>query len=66
MKIVLNKNKKHVEVIRKAIKANYGYCPCSLVRSPATKCMCEEFREQQTPGYCHCKLYQKVEQQEGI
>lgn len=61
MKVIINKDKDHVDTIRKAIKDNDGYCPCSFIKSPATKCMCEEFREQETPGFCHCGLYEKVE-----
>lgn len=61
MKIVLNENKEHVAKIRNALKNTGGYCPCSLITSEDTKCMCKEFREQDTPGYCHCELYQKIE-----
>lgn len=31
--------------IKQKLNDNYGYCPCSLVKSPDTKCMCLEFRE---------------------
>lgn len=61
MKVVTNKDAECLTTILNAIKENDGYCPCSLIHSPATKCMCEEFREQKTPGFCHCGLYEKVE-----
>lgn len=61
MKIILSKDKEHVAQIRRALKDNLGYCPCSFERSKDTKCMCREFREQNTPGLCHCGLYEKVE-----
>jgi hypothetical protein len=46
--------------IQDAVKANDGYCPCVRIKSPDTKCMCKEFREQKEPGLCHCGLYQKI------
>lgn len=59
-KIILNTDKKHVTEIKKKLKENDGYCPCSLFRNNDTKCMCKEFREQSL-GFCHCMLYEKVE-----
>ena len=46
------------EIIEK-LKANEGYCPGALVRSPDTVCMCKEFRDMEE-GTCHCGLYVKV------
>ena len=45
------------EIIEK-LKANEGYCPCALVRSPDTVCMCKEFRDMEE-GTCHFGLYVK-------
>ena len=45
------------EIIEK-LKANEGYCPCALVRSPDTVCMCKEFRDMEE-GACRCGLYVK-------
>ena len=45
------------EIIEK-LKANEGYCPCALVRSLDTVCMCKEFRDMEE-GTCHCGLYVK-------
>ena len=42
-----------------ALKANEGYCPCRVLKTKDTKCMCKEFREQEI-GICHCSLYEKV------
>lgn len=61
MKVVINKDEKRVAMIREALRNNQGYCPCSLIKSDDTECMCKEFREQDTPGLCHCGLYEKVE-----
>ena len=49
------------EEIAAAVKANDGYCPCMREKTPDTKCMCKEFREQSI-GECHCGLYVKVEE----
>ncbi len=46
------------EVVLRALKNNQGYCPCKLEKTPDTKCMCKEFREQ-LEGECHCGLYVK-------
>ncbi len=59
MKIRLNPDQKYVEEIRKQLKENSGYCPCSLVKNEDTKCMCKAFREMGN-GMCHCGLYIKV------
>ena len=47
-----------VQELRASVKANEGYCPCRLTKTPETKCMCKEFREQDS-GLCHCGLYYK-------
>ena len=59
MKIILNPDKELVEEIIRQKNENDGYCPCMLEKTPDTKCMCKEFREQQE-GMCHCGLYIKV------
>ena len=47
--------------IRADVEASNGYCPCAIWQTPDTKCMCKEFREQATPGECHCGRFEKVE-----
>lgn len=47
-----------VKEFRETVKANEGYCPCRLEHTPGTKCMCKEFRDQES-GLCHCGLYYK-------
>lgn len=58
MRITTNSDKTLVNEIREKIKETGGYCPCSPIRTPDTKCMCKEFREQED-GECHCGLYVK-------
>ena len=63
MKITALKDKEKADAIRKSIKENDGYCPCALEKSPDTKCMCKDFRdqiEQRIEGKCHCGLYEVV------
>lgn len=44
----------------------YGkrYCPCSAEQTEDTLCPCKQFREQDTPGECHCGRYAKIEVEE--
>lgn len=60
MIIKTNPNADYVKFIRRKLKESQGYCPCRLERTPETKCMCSEFREQIArgeEGVCHCGLY---------
>lgn len=63
MKIIENPNTEIAEIVKEGLKQSGGYCPCKREKTPETKCMCKEFREQiQDPlfeGYCHCLLYYK-------
>lgn len=61
MKIKVSDDKKLVEEIRAKLKENSGYCPCKLVKTPDTKCICKEFLNQDYVGPCHCGLYYKEE-----
>lgn len=59
MKIITNPDKEYANEVKRQLKANSGYCPCALVKSNDTKCMCKEFREM-NEGMCHCGLYIKT------
>lgn len=59
MKIIVNPDPNIVNDIRNKLKENEGYCPCRLNKTPDTKCMCKQFREQDS-GICHCGLYIKI------
>ena len=45
--------------IRKLVAENDGYCPCTVIKNEDTKCMCKEFKEQDS-GVCHCGRFEKV------
>lgn len=47
------------EIIAAAVRANDGYCPCKVLKTPESLCMCEDFREQ-FKGVCECGLYEKI------
>ena len=58
MGVYLNPDKEYVREMKKKLKDNGGYCPCSLVKNADTKCMCKDFKESES-GMCHCGLYIK-------
>lgn len=58
MAIKVSDDKELVQEIRAKLKENDGYCPCCVQKTEDTKCMCKEFREQES-GECHCGLYYK-------
>ena len=64
MKVTLNTDEEIVKDVKEGLKRTGGYCPCRLERTPDTKCMCKEFRDQikdpEFEGFCHCLLYYKV------
>ena len=47
------------------LKKTGGYCPCRIERTPDTKCMCKDFREQTEPGECYCGRFEKVVDGDG-
>ncbi len=63
MKVRFNEDAEVVAAVKAGLERTGGYCPCRLERSPDTKCVCREFREQirdpEFEGYCHCLLYYK-------
>ena len=46
--------------VKVLVDNNGGYCPCAVFKTPDTRCICKEFREQNHPGLCHCGRYEKV------
>ncbi len=64
LKIIKNPDKEIVSEIKQKLKETNGNCPCVLpdAWNDDTKCPCKNFREQTTPGECHCGLYQKIEE----
>ncbi len=68
-KISLNPDAEVVKAVKDGLNHTGGYCPCRRERSDATRCMCQEFREQindpNFEGFCHCMLYYKSYPKEG-
>lgn len=43
------------------VEANEGYCPCTVWKTPDTRCMCKDSRDQDIPGgECYCGRFTKV------
>ena len=63
MRIRVNENKEIADMVKEGLERTGGYCPCRRERTPDTKCMCREFRDQiadpDFEGFCHCQLYYK-------
>lgn len=60
MQVKTNPDKEIVKEIRNKLKANGGYCPCRISKTPDTKCICKEFQdmiERKENGTCHCGLF---------
>lgn len=64
MGIRLNEDQELVAQIREGLRQKNGHCPCKLEVTLATKCICQEFKDQiadpNYEGYCHCMLYYKT------
>ena len=59
-KIIQNLNKIEYDEISVDVQVNGGYCPCLDFKNKDSLCMCKEFREQISEGFCRCGRYQKV------
>lgn len=60
MPVIQNPDKETARLVLQKIKENNGYCPCSLLKTDETKCMCKDFRDRISRGEvgeCHCGLY---------
>ena len=57
-----NLTDEEIDVIRKKIDDNDGYCICRLVKNEDTRCMCKEFRDPEYIGLCHCGLFEKYDE----
>jgi hypothetical protein len=63
VKIKQTEDKEYLNEILRQLKENHNHCPCSLITSPDTKCMCKKFRDQverQEPGECDCGRYELI------
>ena len=60
-KIFMNPDIEKRAAIKERVMANDGYCPNRNGRSPENKCMCKQFQERDSEGFCKCRLYYKEE-----
>ena len=49
----------HIARFQHALNENGGHCVCQPQKVPDTMCMCKEFLEQSTPGFCRCGAFEK-------
>lgn len=61
LKIFKNPDTEAYKSVMAEVKANDGFCPCRLEKTPDTKCPCKEFRQSTEEGECHCGAYIKKE-----
>lgn len=61
LKIIKNPDEEKYKEVTMAVIQNGGYCPCLVFKTEDTFCMCKDFREQKTEGFCHCGRFKKVE-----
>ena len=60
MHVLQTPDDEYAAEMKTRLKQNNGYCPCRIIKTKDTKCMCKEFRDQierREPGMCHCGLY---------
>ena len=62
MRIQITDNPQLVAEIRDKLKENDGYCPCKVIKTDDTKCICKQFLESPEGTTCHCGLYKKTEE----
>lgn len=61
MRVELTNDMELRQEIKQGLIENNGFCPCEIERTPDTKCMCKDFRENVAVGeYCHCGLFKKI------
>lgn len=65
LKVIPNPDPEIFKQVTEKVIANDGYCPCLLEKNPDTKCMCKDFRDQTTPGFCHCTRFMKIEEEKN-
>jgi ferredoxin-thioredoxin reductase catalytic subunit len=60
-----NWTKEQHDAFNEKLKGSGGYCPCSLIKSNDTKCICKEFRDKlddpDFTGQCHCGRYVAIQ-----
>lgn len=60
LRIIKNPDNEKYLAVTEAVRQANGFCPCKLIRNEDTKCICKDFKEQQTEGECCCGRFVKV------
>ena len=58
-KIFMNPDPGKRAILRQQVLDNAGYCPKRVEKTEDNKCMCKQFRERDSEGFCKHRLYYK-------
>lgn len=58
-RVKMNPDPEKYATIKEKVHANNGYCPSRSEKSPDTHCMCKQFKERDSEGWCKCRLFYK-------
>lgn len=51
-------DKERADIVKNLLEKNDGYCPCNILKNDTTKCICDYFKNNNSP-VCMCGLYTK-------
>jgi len=60
-KIFMNSDQEKRAELYQRVKDNNGYCPSREGNLEVNRCMCEQFKNRDSEGFCKCRLYFKEE-----
>jgi len=58
-KVFRNPDAEKFAALKEKLDTNGGYCPSREGQSIENRCMCKQFRERDSEGWCKCRLYYK-------
>jgi hypothetical protein len=58
-RMFMNPDKDKFTELNQRVKDNGGFCPVKDERTPANRCVCEQFKERDSEGFCKLRLYYK-------
>ena len=65
MRITVTPDKEYAAEIKRKLKDNGGYCPCSLVKNEDARVLGKAFRDIDK-GFCPCGLFLKTKIEEEL
>jgi hypothetical protein len=58
-RMFMNPDKDKFNELNQRVKDNGGFCPVKDERTPANRCVCTQFKERDSEGFCKLRLYYK-------